>query len=36
MMEVGQGVGIINNIPTVAELFKEFEKQYDSALQKLT
>ena len=35
MMEVGQGVGIINNIPTVKELFNEFEKQYDLALQKL-
>ncbi|HOJ37196.1 MAG TPA: nitronate monooxygenase [Ignavibacteriales bacterium] len=36
LMEVGQGVGMIKDIPTVAELFNRFEKEFDQALGKIS
>lgn len=36
MMEVGQGVGVINEILTVKELFAKFESEFNSALLKVS
>ena len=35
MMEAGQGIGLINNIPTVDDLFKNLLKEYDDIKSKL-
>lgn len=35
LMEVGQGVGMIKDIPTVKELFERFIKEFDQALEKV-
>jgi enoyl-[acyl-carrier protein] reductase II len=35
LMEAGQGIGLIRNIPTVKELFAELLEQYDQACMKI-
>jgi len=35
LMEAGQGIGLIKDIPTVAELFERFKKEYNEALENL-
>ncbi len=35
LMEAGQGASLIKDVPTVAELFERFEKEYDETLERL-
>jgi len=36
LMEAGQGIGLINDIPSVSELFERLLKEYDDSLFRLT